>query len=99
MMADRIHQKPGWDDALVEDKYRVFYGPGGHIGVSAYYLIDPSVVESPRKLLREVEGFVFVLKPEADPAAVVALAAYAAAVRHEKPQLAKDLWEMINEWV
>ncbi|KKM70387.1 hypothetical protein LCGC14_1441220 [marine sediment metagenome] len=97
MMADRI--QPGWDDVLVEDKYRVFYGPGSHVGVSAYYRTGPSVVESPRKLLREVEGFVFVLRPEVDSAAVVALAAYAAAIRHEKPQLAKDLWEMINEWV
>ncbi len=97
----RVHQ-PGWDDELVEDKYRVFYGPGEHIGVTAYYeglAVNPRDPTGHYLHLREVDGFVFVLRPEVDESAVVALAAYAAAVRHEKPQLAKDLWEMIGEWL
>lgn len=97
----RIHQ-PGWDDELVDDKYRVFYGPGSHIGVTAYYeglAVNPRNPSGNKLYLREVDGFVFVLRPEVDEAALVALAAYATAVRSTKPALASDLMSLVNEWL
>lgn len=96
----RVHQ-PGWDDELIDDKYRVFYGPGEHHGVSAFYrkVVSPRNPMGTTFQLREVEGFVFVLRPEVDPAARVAIAAYAAAVAPIKPQLAEDLLALLPEWL
>lgn len=50
-----------------------------------------------RSPLEEVTDFVFVLKPDSDPHARVALAAYAQSVRYEKPQLYDDLWEILKD--
>ena len=47
----------------------------------------------------EVEGFVFVLKPENDPHARTALAAYAWAVKDQDPALWGDLMNVLAEWV
>lgn len=48
--------------------------------------------------LEQVEDFVFVLKPLHDPAARVAMAAYAESIYEEKPQLAKDMWEVLGDF-
>lgn len=47
----------------------------------------------------EVNGFVFVLKPDTDPHAVTALAAYALAVREDNPPLCDDLWKIVEEHI
>lgn len=48
--------------------------------------------------LELVEDFVFVLKPIKDRAARLALAVYAEAVRHEKPRLAEELKEILDDF-
>lgn len=50
------------------------------------------------ELGHELEGFYFVLRPDRDRAARVALAAYAAAVQDQKPQLSSDLWLLLEEY-
>lgn len=49
--------------------------------------------------LEEVEGFVFVLKPDNDPHARVAIAAYAWSVKGEDPALWGDLMNVLAEWI
>lgn len=44
------------------------------------------------------DSFLFVLKPESDPHARVALAAYAWSVRNDKPILHADLLDILREW-
>lgn len=82
------------DNQFVEGKYRVFYGPDPQYIVSARYMDE----DGAKTQLPEVTGFVFVLRPDVDDAAKVALAAYAAAVADHKPGLARDLWLMMSEW-
>jgi len=53
---------------------------------------------SPAVELVEVEDFVFVLKPLKDRAARLAMAVYAEAVRHEKPRLAAELNEILDDF-
>lgn len=84
----------GEQDGLY-DKYRVFRepvdAPEHPVDIHAVWMktkIGPTILE-------EVEGFVFVLKPDTDPHAEVALAAYAMSVKEDKPQLARDLWSVI----
>lgn len=48
------------------------------------------------RFAEEVDDFVFVLKPETDFHARVAIAAYAASVSREKPILARDLLEVMS---
>lgn len=74
------------DDGLV-DKYRVF-----------------RIMEEPthdsQGAMEAVESFVFVLKPNHDHHARVALSAYAASCAIDKPQLSKDLYDLLSqdEW-
>lgn len=46
---------------------------------------------------KEITGWAFVLKPEKDYAARVALAAYAEAVRPRDPELARDLRKLLQD--
>lgn len=73
------------DDGLVEDKYRVY---------KIVRQDNESEVQS------EVEVFTFVLKPNNDHHARVAIAAYAASCAIDKPLLSKDLYDLIggDEW-
>lgn len=48
--------------------------------------------------LELVDDFVFVLKPIKDKHARIAMAAYAESVKEEKPQLAKDLYEILGDF-
>ncbi len=50
-----------------------------------------------RSPLEEVQDFVFVLKPDHDRHARVALAAYAWSCMDEKPALAEDLLQVLND--
>lgn len=47
--------------------------------------------------MEEVREFVFVLKPDSDPHARVAMAAYAESVQGEKPMLAEDLRSVLRD--
>ena len=89
-------------------KYRVFHEPSAHedighpVPVEALYLnviSDEDEVET-WKELKEVEGSFFVLRPEKDHHARVAMAAYAYSCRKELPHLAADIIGMIEslEW-
>ena len=67
---------------------RVTHGRQGPESYTMYYELD------------EVDSFTFVLKPDTDHHARVALAAYAASVRPFKPRLAEDLLGVLEmaEW-
>lgn len=94
----------GEDDG-VYIKYRVFREPEGEgiehpVEVDAQYLYKKydegtGVTEMWHQELEEVTEFVFPLKPDTDHHARVALAAYAASVRVEKPSLASDLEDLL----
>ncbi len=83
-------------------KYVVYRWPEGSFGdepeIRADYLADVSVgPEGKGEVWFEMEqpkGFLFVLKPDSDQHARVALAAYAESVRPTDPTLASDL-EMV----
>lgn len=81
-------------DGLYE-KYRVFKEPDDAethpVQVDAFWMKS----RTKRIELEEVEDFVFVLKPDTDPHALVALSAYAMSVKKDKPHLAADLWSVI----
>ena len=74
------------DDGLV-DKYRVFR------------IAEEPSHDSPGAM-EAVDAFTFVLKPNNDHHARVAIAAYAASCAIEKPQLSKDLYDLLSqdEW-
>ena len=88
---------------MLYTKYRVFREPeeetiDGHpVRAVASYFVEyqgpDGEVWAP---LEEVEEFVFVLKPDNDHHAQVAVAAYAASCRLESPQLSNDLTEMLG---
>lgn len=90
------------DDGLV-DKYRVFRIPG-HLARLPNTLNVAPIIEfdddGDVAELEEVDAFVFVLKPNHDHHARVALSAYAASCAIEKPQLSKDLYDLLSqdEW-
>lgn len=79
------------------DKYRVFREPEDTdehpVGMDAYYTNS----QGREDRMEEVREFVFVLKPDSDHHARVALAAYAASVQLDKPQLAMDLREVLSD--
>lgn len=56
-----------------------------------------SIKEGRTSLAEEVSSFVFVLKPDTDHHARVALAAYAKSVAVEKPRLHSDLMEILTD--
>lgn len=77
-------------------KYRVFREPDNVSThpvpmIAQYYEKD----QRGTTVAQEVEEFVFVLKPDTDPAARIALLTYAASVAMTKPQLANDLHNII----
>jgi hypothetical protein len=86
-------------------KYRVFHEPedvgdlGHPVPIEAEYpmQIDSHGTWSLIRSLEEVEGLFFVLRPENDHYARVAMAAYAYACRKEYPHLASDIIQMIEE--
>lgn len=91
-------------DAGLYDKYRVFREPKE----AAYHPVEVKATWHNEEHfdqyskdavipLEEVESFVFVLKPDTDPHARVALATYAASVRPTDPQLAADLDQILTE--
>lgn len=47
--------------------------------------------------LEEVEDFVFVLRPERDSHALQAMIAYAASCQEEKPELAQDILNHVDD--
>lgn len=85
-------------------KYRVFHEPDvlpsierkyGHpVPVEANYLFSEDSNFQTWEDLEEVEGTFFVLRPEGDEYARIALAAYAYSCRKEFPHLAADLIQM-----
>lgn len=88
------------NDRGIYPKYVVFKHPK----VEFDHLVAKSIKESDgfsmkqEQYLDQVEDFVFVLKPLKDPAARVAMAAYAEAIYEEKPQLAQDMWEILGDF-
>ncbi|KKM76511.1 hypothetical protein LCGC14_1379270, partial [marine sediment metagenome] len=80
-------------------KYRVFKEPDdvySHpTSMMAFYTIKGA--EMITKLAKEVSSFIFVLKPDTDHHARVALAAYAKSVAIEKPRLHNDLMEILTD--
>lgn len=48
--------------------------------------------------MEQIKDFVFVLKPLKDKAARVAMASYAEEIFDEKPQLARDIWEILGDF-
>ena len=86
------------DDGLV-DKYRVFRIPANVEGAELD-LLPTLDAEGTQVVLQEVDAFTFVLKPNNDHHARVAIAAYAASCTIEKPQLSKDLYDLLSqdEW-
>lgn len=89
------------EDGLT-DKYHVFRAPPSiepGLKVRASYSGEYNGV-SMTGALREIGSFTFVLKPNNDHHARVALAAYAASCSITKPQLARELREMLDqdEW-
>lgn len=89
-------------------KYRVFREPTAHINIghpvpiNAEFLAEPENISGIEtwEVLEEVDGAFFVLRPENDNYARIAIAAYAYACRQEFPHLAVDLIQMIEgiEW-
>lgn len=76
-------------------KYLVFKHPDFiPVGVSAWVSasLGEGVEMSP---LHQVEDFVFVLKPDSDVHARIAIAAYAESVRQENDQLSVDLFDVL----
>jgi hypothetical protein len=86
-------------------KYIVYRWPVKPLGIEpdihAVYLSDFSVgPEGPGEVWEEMEQvqvFTFVLKPDTDQHARVAIAAYAESVRPTDPRLAADLDEAMSE--
>lgn len=88
------------DDGLV-DKYRVFRVPSEvHFPAEVDLLPTVEFDDGEQMSLPEVTAFVFVLKPNNDRSARVALAAYAESCKLEKPMLSKDLYDLLSqdEW-
>lgn len=89
------------DEGLI-DKYRVFHDldVGDERGVEMDARFLPR--NSPTAFVKaiEVKSFVFVLKPNNDHHARVAIAAYAASCAIDKPALSADLYDLLsqNEW-
>ena len=75
-------------------KYLVFKHPD-YIPTATVCMVDGPDGD---QVCPEVEDFVFVLKPSTDKDAVIALAAYAMAVRDDNPQLSADLRGIVEEY-
>ena len=83
------------DDQGIYPKYVVFKHPKEEpTGFMGTYLSQARIPKD----MPLVEDFVFVLKPLKDRAARLALAVYAEAVRHEKPRLAAELKEILDDF-
>lgn len=100
-MTERLTHTTDEPDELYA-KYRVFREPlesSEHpvqLIEGPTFLLDTIEFGRVSVYLNEVEEFTFVLKPDTDQHARVALAAYAESVRPFKPQLAKDLTEALE---
>ncbi len=81
-------------DALYE-KYRVFREPKNspeHPAEIVAYWVNPNTEDGYEyPVLSEVREFVFVLKPDTDKHALLALKVYAELVAGDYPKLAEDL--------
>ena len=90
------------DTELVEDglyeKYRVFKEPENAPQHPVPVVTSFYDFEGAKQELEEVEGFIFPLKPDTDPHARVALAAYAWSIQSEKPFLSADLLGVLSEY-
>lgn len=73
------------NDGLVEDKYRVY---------------KITAIDDNFEQVDPVDAFTFVLKPNNDHHARVAIAAYAASCAIDKPLLSADLYDLLSqdEW-
>lgn len=101
------HYKTNYDPRKDEDglyyKYRVFREPedveAHPVPMTAYYkrLYELGAKEDPIGYAKEVTDFIFPLKPDTDHHARVALAAYATSVSEERPELAKDLFDVLRD--
>lgn len=86
-------------DGLYE-KYRVFkepdndYEEGHPVPVIGPHFLPDEYGDAIE--LEEVTTFVFVLKPDTDHHARVALAAYAASCHQDRPQLSDDLMRLLS---
>lgn len=83
------------NDQGIYPKYVVFRHPGDDATFTAYAFYPDTATTIP---LQEVDDFLFVLKPISDPHARVALAAYAQSVSATRPQLARDIWEVLSDF-
>ena len=88
-------------------KYRVFHEPSAHedighpVPIYACHQVEPDNEDLEYwATVKEVQGSFFVLRPEKDHHARVAMAAYAYSCRKEMPHLAADIIGMIEqlEW-
>lgn len=99
-----IDNLPEKEDGLYY-KYRVFKEPDDvdthPYPMTTYYALpmdrDVNRFEDPIRYAKEVTDFIFPLKPDTDHHARVALAAYAVSVSEEKPQLARDLFQVLRD--
>ena len=86
-------------------KYIVYRWPDDPLDIEpeirAVYMADVQIgPEGPGEIwseMEQVKGFLFVLKPDTDQHARVALAAYAESVRPTDPTLASDLEMVLGE--
>lgn len=91
----RVFKEPEYDDARnpVEshpvELTAFFSSPGIDLAGEEYDVMTQ---------VEEVKSFVFVLKPDTDPHARVAISAYAWSIKDEKPHLFEDLMLVLGEW-
>ena len=92
--ADRTTPLTALDPLGLYAKYRVFKEPAD----ADTHPVDITIfTTSDHSSVLEVESFVFVLKPDSDHHARVALAAYAQSVIIEKPELYNDLMDVLSD--
>lgn len=84
------------DDRGIYPKYVVFKHP--KVEVKQFGGAYTEVGSHQAYPMEQVKDFVFVLKPLKDKAARVAMAAYAEEIFDEKPQLARDIWEILGDF-
>jgi len=92
----RVFREPQFDDARNPiEIHPVPLECGPVYGTPADKDSDLTIISA----MEEITDFVFVLKPENDPHARVAIAAYAWSVKGEDPSLWGDLMNVLAEWM
>lgn len=85
----------GENDQGIYPKYVVFKHPKEETtGYQGVYMSRAGIP----KHMDLVDDFCFVLKPIKDKHARIAMAAYAESIKDEKPQLARDIYEVLGDY-